>query len=329
MMGYIPGNIRERSLLRAGQCRRDRAVSRGVSRFGARRDRRRLLACEIRERIRIGHVDRVIVRVFLRFLAGRFAHELRLDVHVWSPTIRFCQPVRAFKRIARLLHALHGREQDVGRLRGEYLAVARLRRGHDGRSRLLHRQRVGRKTRHIEKVALPIEFWTTFQELRVNLEPLDAPIIATLAIQRDAVQLELVRISSAYDVESRPAVTCMIDRGNRLRRKRRRDKRYVRGHEDADVFGQRAERRSLGERLEGTSPHVGLAAETVPFCDRQQEFHATSSAIVATATISSQSARQRSAAQLGVIPPAQLSPKRPNLNVLAPKNCPIPLHSYT
>ena len=44
-----------------------------------------------------------------------------------------------------------------------------------------------------------------------------------------------------------------------------------------------------------------------------------SSANLATATISSQSARQRSGARLGVMPPAQLMPNTPNLYLFAPK----------
>ena len=86
---------------------------------------------------------------------------------------------------------------------------------------------------------------------------------------------ELIRIPAAHDIDAGAAVSHVVDGGNRFRREGGRGDRYMRRHKNADVPGDGARRGAVGEGLERSAPHIGLATQAAPLGDRQNEFDAS------------------------------------------------------
>ena len=130
------------------------------------------------------------------------------------------------------------------------------------RPRPLHRDRVGLQSFQIEEFAVPVELRPALQQPRPDLEPLQPVVVAALLVDRHAVQVELLLVPAADDVEAGAAMRHMIDRGDRLGAERRRHQRHMHGGEDRDALRQRAKRRAMRQRLERAAVDIGLALDS-------------------------------------------------------------------
>ena len=88
-----------------------------------------------------------------------------------------------------------------------------------------------------------------------------------------AVDIEFVRIPTANDIEPGAAMGHMIDGGNRLGRESRCRDGNMRGDENTNPPCNGASSGTVGECFVRPAPHVGLAAQSTPFGDRQDEFN--------------------------------------------------------
>src|SRR5271165_1320029 len=116
----------------------------------------------------------------------------------------------------------------------------------------------------MKEFAIPIEFRPALQQERPDAKPFQPVLVAAVLIDGDAVQVELLLVPAADNVEAGSAVRDMIDGGDRLGAERRRNQRYVHGGEDRDALRQRTEGGAMRECLERTAIDVGLALEAAP-----------------------------------------------------------------
>jgi hypothetical protein len=88
-----------------------------------------------------------------------------------------------------------------------------------------------------------------------------------------AVDIEFVWIPTANDIEPCAAMGHMIDGDNRLGRESRCRDGNMRGDENTNPLGNGAGSGTVCECFVRAAPHVGLAAQSTPLGDRQDEFN--------------------------------------------------------
>ena len=89
---------------------------------------------------------------------------------------------------------------------GKIAPLRREARRHHERTRALHRDWIGLQPLQLEELAVPVELRPALEQLRPDLPPFEAVLVAPVLVDGDAVQVELLLVPAADDVEAGAAV---------------------------------------------------------------------------------------------------------------------------
>ena len=126
-----------------------------------------------------------------------------------------------------------------------------------------------------EEGAIPVERRPALQQTRPDLEPFQTVVIAPSLVDLDAVQVELLLVPAADDIQPRASMRHVVDGGDRLGTKGGGDQRHVHGREDGDLLRQRAQGGAVGQGFVGFAVDVGLALIAAPLRHGQDELDAS------------------------------------------------------
>ena len=165
----------------------------------------------------------------------------------------------------------HIGEEHVGALCGEVAPVRRRAGRHDRGQGLLQAQWISGQAAQFVKAAIPVEFRPALQKLAQDLEPFKPLLITLVAINGDAMDVELVLVPAADDVEAGAPMGHMVEGRQRLGRESGAEQRRMHRDEQADPLGQGAYGCAMAEGLERVTKHIRLAAKALPLGHRQNE----------------------------------------------------------